>query len=135
MLVGVLPEHLLLHHSLPPSPMADASLMKLGGIPMLIPTHCLYAEFPGVLHVRIVRDRGTGQSRGFGFVVSQPAFAHDRTAASFAVTSFCCGFTSAKYHGYAQHNAAIAHLAQMHIRVVTENASAVPPTNTSLVVC
>ena len=29
-----------------------------------------YAGFPGVMHVRIVRDRGSGQSRGFGFVVS-----------------------------------------------------------------
>ena len=28
------------------------------------------AGFPGVMHVRIVRDRGSGQSRGFGFVVS-----------------------------------------------------------------
>ncbi|KAL3163303.1 hypothetical protein ABBQ32_009695 [Trebouxia sp. C0010 RCD-2024] len=28
----------------------------------------LFSAFPGVLHVRIVRDRGTGQSRGFGFV-------------------------------------------------------------------
>ena len=29
-----------------------------------------HVGFPGVMHVRIVRDRGTGQSRGFGFVVS-----------------------------------------------------------------
>lgn len=41
---------------------------------MRIPTHCLYAAFPGVMHVRIVRDKGTGQSKGFGFVVSLPAF-------------------------------------------------------------